>query len=65
MSSVRLRLGVLGLGSVFWTPYRGMIKKLADEGRVDLVAGFDPDPAKCEALAPFQEIQQPFSVPLG
>jgi predicted dehydrogenase len=46
-----VRIGVLGLGSVFWTPYRSLINKLSDEGRVELVAGFDPDPAKREALA--------------
>jgi predicted dehydrogenase len=47
---VALRIGVLGLGSVFWTPYRTLIKKLEDEGRVELAAGYDPDPAKREAL---------------
>lgn len=46
-----LRIGVLGLGSVFWTPYRSIIGALAAEGRVALVAGYDPDPAKREALA--------------
>lgn len=45
-----LRLGVLGLGSVFWTPYRTQIGRLAAEGRVELVAGYDPDPLKREAL---------------
>jgi predicted dehydrogenase len=48
---VALRLGVLGLGSVFWTPYRNLIAKLVDEGRVELVAGYDPDAAKRDALA--------------
>jgi predicted dehydrogenase len=48
---VAIRLGVLGLGSVFWTPYRSLIGRLADEGRVELTAGFDPDPDKREALA--------------
>ena len=41
-----LRLGVLGLGSVFSGPYAAQITKLALEGRVHLVAGYDPDPAK-------------------
>jgi predicted dehydrogenase len=48
---VTTRLGVLGLGSVFWTPYRSLIQRLALDGRVELVAGFDPDPAKRAALA--------------
>jgi predicted dehydrogenase len=48
---VTLRLGVLGLGSVFWTPYRTLIDRLAREGRVELVAAWDPDPAKREATA--------------
>ena len=46
-----LRVGVLGLGSVFWKPYRNLLNKLSEEGRVELVAGFDPDPAKRDALA--------------
>jgi predicted dehydrogenase len=46
-----LRIGVLGLGSVFWTPYRNSIGALEQEGRVRLVAGFDPDSAKRDALA--------------
>lgn len=45
-----LRVGVLGLGSVFWTPYRSLINKLSAEGRVELVAGYDPDEAKRAAL---------------
>jgi predicted dehydrogenase len=44
-----LRLGVLGLGSVFWGPYAANIQKLTLDGRVELVAGFDPDPEKCAA----------------
>jgi predicted dehydrogenase len=46
-----LRIGVLGLGSVFWTPYRSIIGALAAEGRVTLAAGYDPDPAKRAALS--------------
>jgi predicted dehydrogenase len=48
---VAIRLGVLGLGSVFWTPYRSLISRLVEQGRVELVAGYDPDPEKREALA--------------
>jgi len=44
-----VRLGVLGLGSVFWGPYATLIQKLTTEGRVELVAGYDPDPEKCRA----------------
>jgi predicted dehydrogenase len=47
---VTLRIGVLGLGSVFWTPYRSLIGRLGQEGRVELVAAFDPDPAKRDAI---------------
>lgn len=43
------RLGVLGLGSVFWGPYGSIIQKLMIDGRVELVAGYDPDPGKREA----------------
>jgi predicted dehydrogenase len=50
------RLGVLGLGSVFWTPYRSLIQRLAADGRVELRAGFDPDPAKREALAGVMDV---------
>lgn len=56
-----LRLGVLGLGSVFWTPYRSLINRLASEGRVELAAGFDLDPAKCEALAQVSNADTAFS----
>jgi predicted dehydrogenase len=46
-----LRLGVLGLGSVFWGPYRSLIERLTHEGRVELVAAFDPVASKREAIA--------------
>ena len=46
-----LRIGVLGLGSVFSGPYAAQITKLAQDGRVQLVAGYDPDPAKRETAA--------------
>jgi predicted dehydrogenase len=41
-----LNIGVLGLGSVFAGPYSSLITKLGQDGRVRLVAGYDPDPAK-------------------
>ncbi|WP_326714982.1 Gfo/Idh/MocA family oxidoreductase [Streptomyces sp. NBC_01474] len=41
-----LKVGVLGLGSVFQGPYSSLITKLQHEGRIELVAGYDPDPAK-------------------
>jgi predicted dehydrogenase len=44
-----VRLGVLGLGSVFWGPYATLVQKLTAENRVELVAGYDPDPEKCRA----------------
>jgi predicted dehydrogenase len=44
-----LNIGVLGLGSVFSGPYSALITRLEREGRVRLVAGYDPDPVKREA----------------
>lgn len=46
-----VRIGVLGLGSVFWGPYASLITQLTVEGAVRLVAGFDPDPGKRAATA--------------
>ena len=51
-----LRIGVLGLGSVFWTPYRSIINKLTHEGRVELVAAYDPDPAKRDAIRQLADV---------
>ena len=45
-----MRLGVLGLGSVFWGPYRSLIQRLSQEGLVELTAIYDIDPAKREAV---------------
>ena len=41
---------MLGLGSVFLTPYRTLIERLAAEGRAELVAAYDIDPGKREAV---------------
>ena len=46
-----LRIGVLGLGSVFWGPYASLATQLRLEGRAELVAGYDVDPGKREATA--------------
>ncbi len=46
-----LNIGVLGLGSVFSGPYAALITRLSHEGRVRIVAGYDPDPGKREAAA--------------
>jgi predicted dehydrogenase len=43
---VPVRLGILGLGSVYWTPYRTAIARLAVAGRVQVAAVYDPDPEK-------------------
>ena len=43
---VPVRLGILGLGSVYWTPYRTAIERLAAAGRVEVTAAYDPDPRK-------------------
>jgi predicted dehydrogenase len=44
---VTVRLGILGLGSVYWTPYRAAIERL--DGRVHVAAAYDPDPDKRSA----------------
>lgn len=46
-----MRIGVLGLGSVFSGPYATQLTKLEQEGSARLVAGYDPDPAKRSAAA--------------
>ncbi len=46
-----VRLGVVGCGSVFWTPYMGLIEKLRGQGRVEVVAVYDADPSKRHAAA--------------
>ena len=46
-----MRLGVLGLGSVFSGPYSSLIGRLATEGRVEVTAAYDIDPDKRKAAA--------------
>ena len=46
-----VRLGVIGCGSVFWTPYMGLIERLAGQGRVTVTAVYDADPEKRRAAA--------------
>ena len=46
-----MRIGVLGLGSVFWGPYASLIQRLAQEGRAELVAAYDVDAEKRKATA--------------
>ena len=46
-----IRLGVLGLGSVFAGPYASLIQRLVLEGRVELTAAYDVDPEKRKATA--------------
>ena len=41
-----VRLGVVGCGSVFWTPYMNLIERLRGQGRVDVAAVYDTDPEK-------------------
>ena len=36
-----VRLGVVGCGSVFWTPYMNLIERLRRQGRVDVAAVYD------------------------
>ena len=46
-----LRLGVLGLGSVFLGPYRQLIRQLEQSGQARLTAAFDIDRAKTASVA--------------
>jgi predicted dehydrogenase len=46
-----IRLGVLGLGSVFSGPYASLIQRLTLEGRVELTAAYDVDPEKRKVTA--------------
>jgi predicted dehydrogenase len=48
---VALRLGILGCGSVLWGPYLTQIERLVREGRLEVTAVHDPDPAKQQAVA--------------
>ncbi len=50
-SAAPLRLGVLGLGSVFTGPYSNIIQQLTLEGRVRLTAVYDVEPGKTAAVA--------------
>ena len=44
-----MRIGVLGLGSVFYGPYMGMIERLAGDGRAHVTAVYDTDAGKRRA----------------
>jgi predicted dehydrogenase len=48
---VSIGLGVLGCGSVFWTPYMSVIERLEAQGRAHVAAVYDADPAKRLAAA--------------
>ena len=50
-SPAPLRLGVLGLGSVFSGPYSSLIRQLTLEGKVELGAIYDVEPTKTSAVA--------------
>jgi predicted dehydrogenase len=43
---VSVRLGVVGCGSVFWTPYMSLIERLRGQRRVEVTAVYDSDPGK-------------------
>jgi predicted dehydrogenase len=45
------RLGIIGLGSVFTGPYRSLIRRLAQDGLVEVTAVFDLDADKRAAAA--------------
>ena len=44
-----IRLGVVGCGSVFWTPYMNLIERLRGQGRVDVAAVYDAEPGEAPA----------------
>jgi predicted dehydrogenase len=45
------RLGIIGLGSVFAGPYRSLIRRLAQDGLVEVTAVYDIDASKRAAGA--------------
>jgi predicted dehydrogenase len=51
-----LGLGVIGCGSVFAGPYRGMIERLRDAGRVHVSAVYDVDDAKRRGAAAHYDV---------
>jgi len=53
---VSLGLGVLGCGSVFAGPYRGMIERLRGAGRVHVAAVFDVDEKKRRGAAAHYDV---------
>jgi predicted dehydrogenase len=53
---VSLGLGVLGCGSVFAGPYRGMIERLRGAGRVHVAAVYDPDERKRSGAASHYDV---------
>ena len=54
-----VRLGVVGCGSVFWTPYMGLIEKLRGQGRVEVVAVYDADPGQAPRRRPRGSTSRP------
>jgi predicted dehydrogenase len=48
---VSLGLGIVGCGSVFWTPYMSLIERLQGQARVHPAAVYDADPGKHRAAA--------------
>ena len=49
VSEATIRIGVLGLGSVFYGPYMAMIERLAAAGRARVTAVYDIDEGKRRA----------------
>jgi predicted dehydrogenase len=49
VSEAAIRIGVLGLGSVFYGPYMGMLEQLALRGRARVTAIYDVDEGKRRA----------------
>jgi predicted dehydrogenase len=43
---VSVRVGIVGCGSVFWTPYMNLVERLRGQGRIDVTAVYDAEPEK-------------------
>jgi predicted dehydrogenase len=63
VSEGAIRIGVLGLGSVFYGPYMSMIERLAASGRVRVTAVYDIDEGKRRAAGARLDLASGLSSP--
>jgi predicted dehydrogenase len=63
VSEAAIRIGVLGLGSVFYGPYMGMIERLAAAGRARVTAVYDVDEGKRRAAGARLDLDPGLSSP--